>query len=185
MFYILLMLIKTTQLLQGDSHPPNELITWLCHQNSLTVKLRTQTGHAELEVLEQHWTLPSWWDKFALGLPTEAVLHRNIVMFSKQIPCWFARTIVPERTYCENSQFFDRLTQESLGVIIFNEPKIERTQLLNYPINKNCIEYHWIPPLIMNKNEQVWIRLSVFTIAEITRFYLVEILLPGLMRVLK
>lgn len=179
------MFIKTTQLLQSDNLPPNELIPWLCHQNSLTDKLRTQTGDAQLEVLEQHWTLPSWWDKFTLGLSTEVVMHRNILMFSQQIPCWFARTIVPEHSYRENRHFFNRLTQESLGVIIFNEPKIKRTQLLNYSINENCIEYHWLLPLLMNKNEQLWIRLSVFTIADLSSFYLVEILLPGLMRILK
>jgi chorismate--pyruvate lyase len=185
MLFILLMFIKTTQLLQSDSPPPNELIPWLCHQHSLTDKLRTESGHAQLEVLGQHWTLPSWWDKFTLGLPIEAVLHRNILMFSQQTPCWFARTIVPEHSYRENRQFFNRLAQESLGVIIFNEPKIKRTQLLNYQINENCIEYHWLPSSLINKNKQVWVRLSTFTIAELSSFYLVEILLPGLLRVLK
>ncbi len=178
------MLIQTSHLLNTHHNPPTDLIPWLNHQASLTDKLKLLSGEAELEVLSQHWTKPSWWDKFTLGLTEQTVLHRDIIMLSRQTPCWFARTVIPQSTYQANQHFFDRLAHESLGVIIFNEPSIQRAQLVSYEIDEKCIEYHWLPHCILSKKGQMWGRLSIFTITEVCEFYLIEIFLPGFMRIL-
>ena len=120
-----------------------------------------------------------------LGLSIDAVMHREIVMYSRQIPCWYARTIIPIRTYQENGTFFDRLKHESLGNLIFNEPRVERSVMLNYAIDDRCLEYYWIPDCLVTKGHKYWLRLSVFTFADSSPFCLVEILLPGLLTVLK
>jgi chorismate lyase len=163
-------------------NPPASLLSWLTYQSSLTDKLKTIAGDAQLKVVNQQWVLPSWWDKFMLGLSGMEVMQRNIMMVAWQIPCWYARTIIPNATYQAYRLFFDRLKHESLGDLIYNEPKIKRNSI-NYEINSHCLEYHWLPTSLQAKNGQFWVRLSVFTIADSSPFYLVEILLPGLMRV--
>jgi chorismate lyase len=173
------MLIRSDRLLKIGSNPHPALLPWLSHQSSLTDKLKIDSGDAQLEVLSQQWISPSWWDKFTLGLSCDAVMHRDIRMFSRQTACWYARTIIPNATYHANHSFFDRLKHESLGVIVFNEPRIKRNVLLNYVINDQCLEYYWLSAL-SNQNDQFWVRFSVFTIADTSSFYLVEILLPGL-----
>ncbi|CDZ79173.1 4-hydroxybenzoate synthetase (chorismate lyase) [Legionella massiliensis] len=178
------MSIQINNLMKVDSLSPEILKPWLHHSSSLTDKLRTQSGDAELQVLKQSWSQPSWWDKFTLGLALVPVVHRDILMFSHKTACWFARTIIPEYTYRANRLFFDRLSQESLGVIVFNEPSIERTILLNYAINPHCLEYQWLPKSLGELDETLWLRLSVFTIEKTSTFYLVEIFLPGLMKVI-
>jgi chorismate--pyruvate lyase len=174
------MLIQSNNLLKISANPPAALLPWLSHRSSLTDKLNLDSGDARLEVHSQQWTPPSWWDRFTLGLSCDAVMHRDILMFTRQTSCWYARTIIPNFTYQTNQTIFDRLKHESLGAIIFNEPSIKRNVLLNYAINEQCLEYYWLSSL-RDKPDQLWVRLSVFTIADISSFYLVEILLPGLM----
>jgi chorismate lyase len=111
------------------------------------------------------------------------VMQRNIMMVAWQIPCWYARTIIPDSTYQAYRLLFERLKHESLGDLIYNEPKIKRNSMVNYVIDSHCLEYHWLPDSLQDKNGQFWVRLSVFTIADNSPFYLVEILLPGLMKV--
>lgn len=178
------MAIQIENLLTLNLSPPEILQPWLNHYSSLTEKLRTQSGDATLQVLKQVWTQPSWWDKFTLGLAMAPVVHRDILMFSQKKACWFARTVIPESTYQANQTFFDRLSQESLGVIVFSESSIERTAIVPYAIDKNCLEYQWLPASLGEFAEPLWLRLSEFTIAKTSTFYLVEIFLPGLLRVI-
>lgn len=163
-------------------HPaPKNLQAWLNHRASLTEKLKRESGEAELQVLNQAWSKPNWWDKFTLGLGVAPVIHRDVLMFSQQLPTWFARTIIPQYCYEVNKQLFDRLREESLGAIVFNAPTIEREFLLHYAINEACLEYQWLPAALKDCKEPLWLRLSIFTIAKESKFYLVEILLPGLL----
>jgi chorismate--pyruvate lyase len=165
------------------SLPPPNLKSWLNHEASLTDKLRAQSGEARVSVLEQTWTLPNWWDKFTLNLADSLLIHRDVLMYSQENPCWFARTIIPSSTYQLHETFFKRLKEESLGVLLFQEPAIKRNLLLPYAINKQNLEYYWLPKRFREEQAEFWARLSVFTIADSAKLYLVEIFLPGLMRV--
>lgn len=165
----------------------DSLLPWLKHQESLTDRLRTKAGNVHLEVLGQYWTSPNWWDKQVLHIQDEAVLHREILMWSADEPCWYARTIIPKTTYNANSEFFERLKNESLGLLIFNQPKVKRVSFVYYPIDSNSIEYHWLKEITENDSPILWVRMSIFTIEnhDSTKdlpFCLVEIMLPGLMR---
>lgn len=184
------MRIPIDKLLQISNSPTESLKFWLHYGLSLTEELKSQSGEAKLEIISQNWSQPTWWDKFTLGLSdAPSLIHRDILMFSRQIPCWFARTVIPEDTYNANRVIFDRLAEESLGCIVFKEPTIRRELMHNYAINDRCLEYHWLPdPLkksFANQKIVLDVRLSVFTIAEKTSFFLAEILLPGLLKVVK
>lgn len=161
-------------------NPPESLLPWLTHQSSLTEKLITEVGEAKLEILNQNWVKPNWWDKFTLGLSVESVMHREILMSAWQTPCWYARTIIPDFSYHANHTFFERLKHESLGVIVFNTPIVKRAIMLNYSINSQCLEYHWLPSYLIDKESMLWARLSIFTLSDKSPFYLIEIFLPAL-----
>lgn len=178
------MAISIAHLVSIERDPPKKLIPWLRHQASLTEKLKTSVGEANLVLLEQNWFLPTWWDKFTLGIIKEKVFHRKILMVAQQRPCWYAQTIVPQQCYESNTTMFDRLMQESVGAIVFGETSIKRVTLLNYGIDKQCIEYYWLPNSINSVNQPLWLRFSEFKMANSESFYLIEILLPGLLRIL-
>jgi chorismate lyase len=177
------MIIQIANLFHVKLCPPKNLSVWLSHRASLTEKLKRESGEAELQVLNQTWNQPNWWDKFTLELGITPVLHRDVLMFSHQLPVWFARTIIPLYCYEANKQIFNRLRNESLGGIVFNEPTFERVHLLNYAIDENCLEYQWLPDALKASKQPLWLRLSTFTNVGELKFYLVEILLPGLLQV--
>jgi len=168
-----------------DAIPEKPLISWLIHPLSLTEKLKECTGEADLHVLEQKWTQAGWWETcFLNGLDFNTnVLHREILMFSNSTVCWYARTIVPEFSYENNRTFFSRLKQESLGVIVFNDPNVTRKRFFYYPINKQCLEFYWPSAHYQHHQPFLWARFSEFAIIQSDPFYLIEILLPDLLRV--
>lgn len=176
------MFIQSCQLLQSLIQAPQALDPWLRLESSLTEKLRQVAGEAELKVLYQDWGRPNWWDTYTLGLTSEPVLHREILMFAQQTPCWYARTIIPQDTFNKNRTFFNKLQQESLGSLIFNEAAIQRNLLTSYVINNQNLEYYWLPDSVDVQQNHYFLRLSAFTFNTHSPFYLVEILLPGLMK---
>jgi chorismate--pyruvate lyase len=171
-------------LIDPYSSAPEILLPWLTHASSLTEKLQHQAGEAKLEVLRQDWNRPNWWDRHALGLTSAAfVLHREILMHADRQVCWYARTIIPKQAYEANSEFFEKLGEKSLGVIIFNSPNVQRHELFYYPITPLTLEYHWLNSDYVEQCPQLWARLSSFSIDKNAVFFLVEILLPGLLRI--
>jgi chorismate--pyruvate lyase len=161
--------------------PDAALLPWLTHAGSLTAKLEGFCKHSDLTVLSQTWKESGWWANYHLGLVKQRVLERTITLSAKAVPCWFARTLVPLQTYNAHQELFERLRNESLGDIIFSEPAISRLVLCHYPITPHCIEFQWLPAAFAEQKTVFWARLSVYTIA-CNRFYLIEILLPGLLR---
>ncbi|WP_147292333.1 chorismate--pyruvate lyase family protein [Legionella hackeliae] len=175
------MLNRIAKLQSADS-PPEMLLSWLSHPFSLTEKLKNERGEAVLTVLRQEWDACSWWDRCVLGLMDNPVMHREILMTAQNKPCWYARTIIPHSCYERGDLFFKRLEHESLGVIVFSNPAIKRECIIYYPINSSFLEYYWLPPHLREENEDLWIRLSLFSLQK-TFFCLIEILLPELLRI--
>ena len=178
------MVIPIHHLVKIDDFPQKKLNHWLNHQDSLTEKLQAYFGPTHLTLLEQDFFLPSWWDKFTLKILDKKVFHRKIVMFAKQQPCWYAKTIIPLSCYQENTHLFYRLAHETVGSIVFSDTRITRLRLLNYAIDERCIEYHWLPKEIIVEKKPLWLRFSEFKIADSVPFYLIEILLPNLIRMI-
>lgn len=160
--------------------PPKLLKAWLEHSYSLTEKLKEEAGEARLQRLTQYWCNPDWWDKFNLSGNHKKMLHREILMWARQKPCWYARTIIPASTFQNDVSLFSRLQQESLGNLIFSNEEVKRIALIHYAINAQCIEYHWLDESMHENADILWLRLSTFSLRDHYPFFLVEILLPGL-----
>lgn len=162
--------------------PPIALIPWLTCLTSLTQKLRDHAGEACMQVLKHEWETANQWDKDVLKLSNGPVIHREIVMQAHQKPCWYARTIIPEQTILADPTLFARLKQESLGQLIFHSGCIQRVSLRYGLVDFSSDLFNWLPVDALPKGSQyLWRRLSAFTlISSDARFYLLEILLPGL-----
>ncbi|STX51364.1 4-hydroxybenzoate synthetase [Legionella busanensis] len=164
--------------------PPAPLLPWLTYEQSLTKRLKNITSEApKLTVLKQHWCYADWWDKNVIGLKErESVIHREITISAKDKKCWYGRTIIPGSTYQSNEALFIRLNQENLGQLIFGNKSITRLYHKFYAITPETIEYYWLKSLNY-KDDILWARLAVFSINNSAQFYLIEILLPDLLRV--
>lgn len=163
---------------------PSALLSWVTYQSSLTKRLLAITGDARLDVLGQRWESADAFDQSILNLDNQPVLHREILMWAWDEPCWYARTIIPYETYYKDELLFDRLKSESLGDLIFSEMRIKRVYLAHYPIDRQSIEYQWLNPLMHADAKILWVRKSQFMLDSVP-FFLIEILLPSLMRHVK
>ena len=164
--------------------PPPHLLPWLIHRESLTQKLIDVAGDAQMEVVNQQWEAPNQWDQQVLQCKTASVMHREIIMRSANHACWYARTILPDTTYQTNIALFDRLKKERLGNLIFNGTEIQRASLIHFMISPTSQEYTWLTPSLHQNASELWVRLSEFIVNKQHSFFLIEILLPGLMRYL-
>jgi len=161
-----------------------QMLPWLLHEESLTEKLSDAAGDARLDVLDQRWESPDAWDLIVLKLNTTSVMHREILMWAFDSPCWYARTILPDTTFQANTALFDRLKTEPLGHLIFNGTEIQRASLTHYRISPSSPEYSWLNESMHQGALELWVRLSEFVVNGRDSFFLVEILLPGLSRFL-
>ncbi len=180
----MLILPSADAFLPVDGLLPPSLLPWVLCQTSLTEKLKKRAGEARLQVLGQAFSAPNLWEKQVLHVHSETVLRREILMWASHQPCWYARTIIPHTTCKAHQQLFHRLEQESLGELIFNSSDIKRLYFVHYPINEHSLEYYWLNPLMYVHEKKLWIRFSIFMIAESYPFFLIEMLLPGLNRYL-
>lgn len=189
------MYINNNPLLVADSKKPISLSDWINHQNSLTDKLLASKGSIDLELLSQEWTTPTWWDKYLLQInlicdvedregevikSQQLVFQREILMRSENIAYWYARTIIPQKCYDLNPDFFGRLEKESIRNLIFGNHEVHRVLMTGYPIDKQCIEFYWVKKYINTIKGTLWVRFGEFSYHHMESFYLMEILLPEL-----
>lgn len=166
-------------------NPPENLIPWLTYEDSLTEKLKATTGDASIQVLGQGLQRPNWWDKQVLGIQESLEFTREIVMYSHETRCWYARTVAPESCYQAHHDFFARLEKNALHVMLFQEKRAVRKSMECYAITYNELEFHWVKAFIFQrdlhhstKDSVLWVRRCCFLIEGKEPFYLVEIFLP-------
>lgn len=168
-----------------EAQVPSWLHSWLTEDVFLTKKLKKLTGDASLNYLGSVWSRPDWWEQHVLALSCEQVYRREITMHSHSFACWYAKTIIPAVTYYAFSNMFQRLEHQSLGDILFSEPKIKRVSSDFYPVEMQCLEYHWPSAELVNHYPVLWLKLSRFLIKDHFEFYLAELFLPGFEQCLK
>ena len=153
---------------------------WLYTVKSLTDKLYTQYGSADLTVLSQKWLSPNWWDQHMLGIYETKLLQREILMKSKQVPYWYARSIIPASCYMLNPDFFERLQHESIRNLIFDNEQVERVEMITYSVNQFCLEWYWVSKYVPAIDTPIWLRLIEYRFLSQQSFYVLELLLPEL-----
>lgn len=150
----------------------NELRSWLIYPHRLTERLTEVAGEVSVQVLHQGVVNQNW--------------LREIFIMANGEPCWYARTVAPQRTYSCYQEFFDQLKTKLLGDLIYNSAMVRRNSLLHYPIGFAAHEFQWLPESIQQHCHQaLWMRSSFFLLDEKAPFYLKEIFLPAMQRYLK
>lgn len=160
----------------------NPLSSWLTHKGVMTDKLASITGYVDLHVLRQQKVNCSVWDKMTLGIGEQESIYRDVQIAVGAVTYWFARTIIPLSTFISHIDFFERLQNESLGRIIFDNPAVTRTSLVHYEINSTSHEFNWFTWADKEVTPTLWVRRSNFKVDQADSFFLFEILLPDLMR---
>lgn len=156
---------------------PPEQFAWLSYTDMLTEKLCQTTSQVEMAVISHQWVSANWWERHVLHLNGK-LIRRDILMLAEGKPRWFARTMIPERTQQLDAAFFDRLSVEPLGKLIFNEPRVVRSMIHSYGIDPRHLEFYWLNPAWFNKDDDIWMRLSFFEFMQTAPFYLAEIFFP-------
>ena len=165
--------------------PSNSLLEWLNCESFLTEKLKSLTGDATLRLLSQSLVKTSDWEHMILGVDDPFVLRREILMSSNKIPCWYARTVLPNSTYTANVDLFARLKHETLGHLIFSDAQITRASIKKYSITESCTEFSWLVPFLGQLPGALWMRRSTFHIHKTWPFFLMELYLPGLIQLIE
>lgn len=178
--YNSIMQINGHKLLNLNIKEPQALSPWIHHKESLTDKLQAEKGHAKLELLQQGFQRPDWWAINLLMLTDTLVYQREIMMRSHGLACWYARTIIPASCYQFGKAFFQRLEQESVRNLIFDNADVHKVQKLSYSIDASCQEFYWVKKYIPNLEGNLWVRYSELSYKNFASFYLLELLLPGL-----
>lgn len=166
--------------------PPEKLTPWLEHQGSITDKLKALAGEAHLQLIKHRWELTDTWDQSTLHLkPKKSVLHREILMWAHNEPCWFARTVLPKTTYLKEETLFSRLETTPLGELIHHHPGIKRTSIRPYLIAAHSMEHTYLTHTLEHVSTPLWGRCSTFTLHNQHEFYLLEIFLPKLLKIIR
>ncbi|MGC1182207.1 chorismate--pyruvate lyase family protein [Legionella sp.] len=157
-----------------------QFLEWINCQSSLTDKLCSAKGAVQLELIAQQWINIDLWSQSVLDIQDVLVFQREILMKSHDVIYWYARSIIPTRCYDLAPTFFDRLHNESIKNLIFNDQRVHRINLITYPINKHCVEFYWLKKYINRIQGILWVRIAEFSFQRKESFYLIEILLPKL-----
>ncbi|WP_454783826.1 chorismate--pyruvate lyase family protein [Legionella sp. WA2024007413] len=174
------MSINTHSIFTINAQSSEQLKEWLNYKASLTDKLQQLKGETQIEVIFQGWENVNWWDRNLLEIQDELVFQREIIMKSYDVVYWYARSIIPKRCYELDPVFFGRLENESIKNLIFNEDKVHRIQGTTYPVDQQCLEYHWVKRHLNSISGILWVRLTEFLFLQKESFYLAEIMLPEL-----
>lgn len=158
---------------------PKQLKQWLDHDLPITSKLNALTGDAHLNLLFQGWLPSDWWSA-SMAQINEPCFQRNIVMSSHGANYWYARSIIPQSCYQLENKFFNRLENESIRNLIYNEPKVRMLRRLIYPINEACLEWYWVTQFITS-NTTLWVRVKEYSFLDFGVFYLIEVFFPNLL----
>lgn len=171
--------MKPSQLLYPEQEVPEGLQSWLNCDSAITPQLKAMTGDARLDILNQIWLPSDWWMQQLLGLERGTVTFgRDIVMWSQDTACWFARTLIPQACYELQPEFFNQLRTKSMATLLYNESRVQKTNRLIYPIDRHCLEYYWLPDHLRPK-QSLWMRVTQYQFLERGYLYLNELFLPG------
>lgn len=170
----------TRPIYRATAHNQDALKSWREHEGSLTDKLLAARGSVELALIGQHWVHPGWWERYFIQMNDDLLFLREIVMGSGGVSYWYARTVIGQSCYNLDPTFFNRLEHESIRNLIFGEERVQRVNLICYPIDEQCIEFSWVKQYLKPLHQPLWLRLAEYSFKNTGTFYLAELLFPEL-----
>jgi chorismate--pyruvate lyase len=162
--------------------PDDRLAGWLLNPHSFMQRLK-QAGirAARVQVIKQRWEFPNRQDAAYLGLePRRYALVREVLIASKENPWMFARTVIPRATLTGREQLLARLKNRAIGTMLFNNPRVRRSDFEFAQVNKAQQDYKKIWQHCDLETPELWARRSVFYLPE-KKLSLTEVFFPTLM----
>ncbi|MCV6590727.1 MAG: chorismate lyase [Marinobacterium sp.] len=144
---------------------------WLLDRGSLTRRLvQLSNSNFRVEVLGQHWAIPTASERKALGMRCrQKALIREVQLIGHDQAWVYARSILPAATLTGRQRQLALLGSRSLGTMLFSEPTMQRSPLQ-------------ISQLHLHTGETAWARRSVFNLAG-KPLLVCEVFLPALLQV--
>jgi len=134
---------------------PRALKPWLLDRGSLTERLiAISEGQFRVEVLRQQWGVAHRDEAQLLGLkPRQAALIREVILYGRQQPWVYARSILPANSLDHSLRHLKQLGNKPLGAVLFSDPTLQRGDIEIAQLK---------PGLLPFIDEPVWGRRSVF-----------------------
>jgi len=111
--------------------PPVATREWLFDKGSLTRRLRqTCRGEFRVQVVAQQWQHPMGNERRRLGMAGHRLaLIRQVYLLCDEVPCVFARTIIPHSTLSGAERHLAILGSRPLGAVLFADPRMHRDEM--------------------------------------------------------
>ncbi len=142
---------------------PHQVRAWLLDEGSLTERLIcASNGNFEVQRLFQGWQLPTLSERNLLGIPARQwALVREVALRCHGQAWVYARSVIPGSSLSGSLRHLRWLKNQSLGALIFQNPRLQRSsfQLALLPANCNYVHPSLRQPV------PAWARRSRFTIA--------------------
>lgn len=136
---------------------------WLCNRGSLTHSLTlAAAGDFQVQVLRQHWALPTATEARLLHLPPRRLaLIREVQLIGQGTPWVFARSVIPRQVLRGRHHSLHRLGNHSLGSVLFSDPAIVRGPLQITRLQK-AQQHWWARRSVFHLNQQPLLVTEVF-----------------------
>lgn len=110
---------------------PYAIAPWLFDQGSLTRRLVEHcSGQFRVEVVAQRWWRPMHNERQRLAMPVhQLALIRQVYLYCNDLPCVFARTIIPRSTLTGPERHLAVLGNRPLGAVLFADPNMQRDEM--------------------------------------------------------
>jgi chorismate--pyruvate lyase len=142
---------------------PHRVRSWLLDEGSLTERLiGASGGNFEVQRLSQGWCMPTLSERNLLHIPARQwALVREVVLRCHGQAWVYARSVIPGTTLSGSLRHLRWLQNQSLGALIFQNPRLQRSNFQLALLPAGCDYIH--PTL--RQQVPAWARRSRFTIA--------------------
>ncbi len=160
---------------------PAATTPWLFDSGSLTRRLQQACdGEFRVEVVTQRWQRPLINERQRLGMASHRLaLIRQVYLLCDNVPCVFARTIIPHATLSGPERHLAVLGSRPLGAVLFADPRMRREEMEFTCLQPGERLFAAATQLLDDKPAEIWGRRSLFYLAN-KPLLVNEIFLPAI-----
>jgi len=161
-------------------HCPSGLSDWLLTKESMTRRLRKESNERlTVQILKQHWGLPSIQEALFLGIPhRHSVLIREVFLCGGGRPWMFARSIFPHSLFTGEERWLQKkLDENPIGPILYRHKAMKKSPPQFAKLNPTHEEYEILKKYMTMEEEILWARRACFYLNN-KPLLVSEILLP-------
>ena len=146
----------------SSSQLPRETRHWLLDESSLTQRLvDASNGAFRVQRLRQHWHIPLPSERRLLKLSgRQLALVREVALLCSDESWVFARSVIPAASLTGSLRHLRQLQNQSLGALIFQNPRLERSPFELSLLPGNSAYIH----PCLQQPETAWARRSRFVV---------------------